>query len=96
MITTVNVQLKGEASPRKHYALVFHDAMGPEDFISYRNALIAASKAIVSTPDLSGCLDDEAFWLLQLSEFITYSLDRELSRNIKQLHNLKRNNNENK
>ena len=94
MITTVNVQLKGDEAPRKHYALVFPDAMGPENFIPYRNALVAAAKIIVSTPELSGCFDDEAFWLLHLSEFITVSLDRELSKNIKLLHNLKQNNND--
>lgn len=94
MITTVNVQLKGEHEPQKHYALVFPDAMGPEDFISYRNALTTAAKTIVSCEEVEGCLNDEAFWLIQLSEFISTSLDDELLRKEELLHNLKQNNNE--
>ena len=83
MIIKVNVQLKGEKEPRTHYALVFPDAMAPADFIPYRNAITTAAKEIVSNPDVSGLLNDEAFWLIQMAEFITASLDNIIT-NLKQ------------
>lgn len=74
MIIPVNVQLKGESQPNKHYALVFSDVMGVEDFIAYRNALTTAVKACL-TSDSAGYIDNELFWLVQLSEFISSSID---------------------
>ena len=75
MIIKVKVQLKGEEQPHIHHALVFPDVMAPDDFITYRNAMTAAAKEIVSNPDVNGLLNDEAFYLIQLAEFITTSLD---------------------
>lgn len=74
MIIPVNVRLKGESEPNKHYALVFSDVMGIEDFIAYRNALTKAVKACL-TSDSAGYIDNELFWLVQLSEFISSSID---------------------
>lgn len=73
MIIPVTVQLKGESKPQEHYALVFDDVMGPEDFIAYRNALTTVTK--VALTDSNACCLDELFWLVQLSEFISSSLD---------------------
>ena len=80
MIVKVKVQLKGDQEPRDHYALVFDDAMGPADLIPYRNALTMAAKEIVSNPDVGEYLNEEVFWLIQLSEFIGTSLDDVLAR----------------
>ncbi len=80
MIVKVNVQLKGEKEPQDHYALVFDDAMGPADFIAYRNALTMTAKELASNESSSGYYDEEIFWLIQLSEFISTSLDDELKK----------------
>ena len=84
MIVKVKVQLNGDKEPREHYALVFPDVTLPEDFIPYRNALTTSAKEIISNPDVGDCLNDEAFWLIQLSEFISTSLDDEITANLKQ------------
>lgn len=76
MITTVTAQLKYEKEPREHIALVFDDAQVPADLAVYRDAAIAAAKAIVSVPELGGCMDQDIFWLLQFAEFINVSLSR--------------------
>ena len=81
MIVPVNVQLKGESKPTKHLALVFDDVTGVEDFISYRNALTNVSKCIISSEEDYN-LNDQCFWLIQLSEFISSSLDEELRKRL--------------
>ena len=75
-IIRTKVQLKGEKEPQEHYALVFDDAIGPADFLVYRNALTTAAKMLVSDEDII-CYN-EAFWLIQLSEFINTALDIDL------------------
>lgn len=78
MIITTNVQLKGESQPQKHLALVFPGPMGPEDLILYRNAMTEAVKAILTSSDYDGgYLSSECFYLLQMAEFISDSLDEE-------------------
>jgi len=79
MIVPVKVQLKGEKEPEQHLALVFEDARIPEDLISYRNALTTACKAILTNED-GNFFTDEVFWMLQLAEFISSSLDDEMER----------------
>lgn len=77
MIIRTLVQLKGEKEPHQHYALVFDDAMGPQDLIAYRNAATSAVKAIISSSD--NCfMEQECFFLLQLAEYISSSLDDEM------------------
>lgn len=75
MIIPVNVQLKHESEPQRHYALVFEDIITPADFITYRNALTTAVKEILSEADDSKCFEEELYFLLQLAEFIATSLD---------------------
>ena len=75
MIIRAMVQLNGDKEPEPHLALVFDDAIGPGDFITYRNALTTAAKVMVTEED-SLCVD-EAFWLIQLAEFIDTALDIE-------------------
>lgn len=75
MIVPVNVQLKCDTEPQRHYALVFEDVMCPADFITYRNALTTAVKEILSGADDCNCFEKELFFLLQLAEFIATSLD---------------------
>lgn len=78
MIVPMLVQLKGESEPRQHFALVFEDAMGPQDLIAYRNAATTVVKSVLSSTDFEPYLADECFWLLQLAEFISSSLDLEM------------------
>lgn len=73
------VQLPGEAEPTPHYALVFDDVVTPEDFVSYRDALLSAAKTILGMDD-PGTLSEEAYWLVQMAEFIDASLDQEHNR----------------
>ena len=80
MIIPVSVQLKDETQPRQHYALVFPDAMGPDDLITYRNAATSVIKQILITEELQGYLADECFYLLQFAEFISDSLDNYLTK----------------
>ena len=80
MIIQTLIQLKGESEPRQHFALVFDDAMGPEDLIVYRNAATHAVKAILSSQDFEPFMADECFWLTQFAEFISSSLDLELQK----------------
>lgn len=77
MIVPMLVQLKGESEPKQHFALVFDDATDPQDLSVYRNAAIEAVKAIITSSD-DFYLDEECFWLLQLAEFISDSLDLEM------------------
>lgn len=77
MIVRTTVQFKKDPEPRQYYALVFEDVSVPMDFITYRNALTMVIKEVLSTPELDH-IHDECFWLLQLSEFISTSLDEEL------------------
>lgn len=74
-IVKVEIQLKGDSKPCKHLALVFDGVTTPKDLIPYRNAALEASKAICSDASMSACLSDEAFWLIQLAEFITTALE---------------------
>ncbi len=80
MIIPVNVQLKHESEPQRHYALVFEDIITPADFITYRNALTTAVKEILSEADESRCFEEELYFLLQLAEFISDSLDNYLTK----------------
>ena len=75
MIIRVKVQLKGDDAPKNHLALVVPGAMTPEDLIPYRNAITSSVKALLTDEGLSGYLAEDLFWLVQLSEFITTSLD---------------------
>ena len=77
MITKVKVQLQGDTEPQEHLALVFPDATGVADFITYRNALTQVVKAVLTTEEYNSYLNDECFWLIQLSEFISSGLDLE-------------------
>lgn len=76
MIIQTLIQLKGESEPRQHFALVFDDVARAEDFIPYRNALTTVAKAVItsSEPDAYA---DELFWIVQMAEFISSSLDLE-------------------
>lgn len=80
MIVPVQVQLKGENEPQQHLALVFPDMETTEDFIAYRNAATGAAKAILECDEVSSGYTTECFFLLQLAEFISDSLDRELTK----------------
>lgn len=75
MIVPVQVKLKGHTKPQQRYALVFDDINCPGDFIVYRNALTTAVKEILSEANDSSCFEEELFFLLQLAEFISTSLD---------------------
>lgn len=77
MIITTNVQMKGESHPDRHLALVFPGVMYPEDLIPYRNAMTEAVKAILTSDNYDGWLSDECFYLIQMAEFISDSLDEE-------------------
>ena len=79
MIINTLVQLKGEKEPQPHIALVIDDAITPSDLAAYRNALTTAAKFILTCEDGEN-FHEECFWLLQLSEFISSSLDMELER----------------
>lgn len=83
MTVPVKVQLKGESEPQQRLALVFDDVYLPDDLIPYRNALTMACKEVTSSED--GNYLDEVFWLLQLAEFISSSLDDELERRRKSI-----------
>ena len=74
-IVPIKIQLKGDKEPKTHYALVLPDIKHPEDFICYRNALLEAVKSLLTDEGLSGYMAEDLFWLVQLSEFITTSLD---------------------
>lgn len=90
MIITTTVKLKGETRPCEHLALVFPGPMGTEDLIAYRNAMTEAVKAILTSGDFDGYLSSECFYLLQMAEFITDSLDEEAEKTSKMIRSLTR------
>ena len=93
MIIKTLVQLKGESEPQQHFALVFDDIVDPRDFVTYRNALTTAVKSILTSED-GEYLQDECFFLIQLSEYISSSLDLKHDDLFMQLHELKKNQHE--
>lgn len=80
MIIPVSVQMKGEKEAHCRLAVVLPDAYGPTDLINYRNALMECIKAILATDELQGYLDDELWWLMQLTEYINAGLDEALEK----------------
>ena len=74
-IIKTTVQAKGDKEPKEHFALVFDGISDLSDFMFYRNALTTAAKTLASSDDFC---TDEIFWLIQLAEFISSSLDYEL------------------
>lgn len=79
MIIRTKAQFGKDVEPQQYFALVFEDVSVLRDFVTYRNALTMITKAVLSIPELD-YVYDECFWLLQLSEFISTSLDEELDR----------------
>lgn len=91
MIITTTVKLKGESRPCEHLALVFPGPMGTEDLIAYRNAMTEAVKAILTSGDYDdGSLSSECFYLIQMAEFITDSLDEEAEKTSRTIRSLTR------
>jgi len=76
MIIRTRVKLKGDDEPQEHYALVFDDADEIYVFMSYRNALTTAAKTLAT--ECGDICNNEIFYLIQLAEFISSSLDVEL------------------
>ena len=84
MIRTLVQSAEGK-EPQQMIALVIEDALTFRDLITYRNALTMVVKAVLATQELE-FVHEECFWLLQLVEFISTSLDDELNKKVKELN----------
>lgn len=80
MIIKTLVQLDFDSEPQEHYALVFDDVICPRDFITYRNALTTVCREMASSPEMENIsgIGNCIYWLLQMAEYISESLDTEL------------------
>ena len=74
-IIPVKTQLTCDKQPRVYWAVLFPDVFGPDDLVTYRNALTNAAKTLLLSDEAADEMNDVVFSLIQMSEFIADGID---------------------